>query len=309
MFRFFSIRIFWIQAHLTQASCIRAISVHALLSLMLLSTSAGAQNHNSMDSKRIISAGGSITEIVHALGLLDRLVAVDTSSLYPNEVSSLPKVGYFRSLGAEGLMSLNPDLIVAARGAGPPEVLDQIGNLGVEIKLFEQSIYTLDSWQQLIHEMGAYFEREEQASKLVQEVRDSLDKVAEHRQYTSGKLNAISLMSLGQRGPVAAGKNTVPDLLMNLAGVNNLAADLEGFKPFSTELLARQKLDLILVPSHVVGNMGGKDAICGNQAIAMATAESGCNVHIMDGLLLLGFGSRLHLAVEEVMGQANQVSQ
>ena len=52
---------------------------------------------------RIISAGGSITEILFALDLGDHLVGVDTSSLYPEEAIELPKVGYFRSMGAEGL--------------------------------------------------------------------------------------------------------------------------------------------------------------------------------------------------------------
>lgn len=240
---------------------------------------------------------------MYALGLSNNLVAVDTSSLFPPETVQLPKVGYFRSLSAEGVMSLNPDLIVAARGAGPEQVLQQVKTLGVELKQFEQSSYTLASWQRLIEQMGAYFEREKEASDLVQTVHSRIEELSKTRSFAEGSLNAIALLSVGQRGPVLGGKNTVPDLLMNLAGINNLASQLDGFKPFSPELLAKQRVDLILVPSHVADSMGGADSICKNQAIAMAVNDK-CNVQIIDGLLLLGFGSRLHVALEKVMQSA-----
>ena len=62
---------------------------------------------------RIVSVGGSTTEIVYALGAADRLVGVDTTSLYPSSADALPDVGYVRQLSAEGLLSLRPDLILA----------------------------------------------------------------------------------------------------------------------------------------------------------------------------------------------------
>src|SRR3546814_8965875 len=44
----------------------------------------------------IVSVGGAVTEIVYALGQQDRLLAVDTTSLYPAETAALPNVGYMR---------------------------------------------------------------------------------------------------------------------------------------------------------------------------------------------------------------------
>lgn len=255
---------------------------------------------------RIISAGGSITEVMYALDLEENLIAIDSSSLYPPNAQKLPSVGYFRRLGSEGLMSLNPNLLVAARGAGPDQVLEQIKELGVEVKLFTQSTYTLASWKMLITEIGNYFGRQEKAQELVKQVTKKLASLSYGRQYEDRGLNAIALLSLGQRGPMAAGKNTVPDLLLELAGINNLASSLDGYKPFSTELFAKSKLDLILVPSHIAESLGGKDAICATVLVQLAMPEQ-CNVHIMDGLLLMGFGARIDQAVEEVINQANQL--
>jgi len=58
---------------------------------------------------RVVSLGGSVTEVVYALGAGDRLVAVDISSLYPQAAQTLPKVGYYRDVSVEGIASLRPD--------------------------------------------------------------------------------------------------------------------------------------------------------------------------------------------------------
>ena len=66
---------------------------------------------------RIVSLGGAATEILYALGCGDRIVAVDVTSRYPAATREKPNVGYYRSLSAEGVLALNPDLIVATDGA------------------------------------------------------------------------------------------------------------------------------------------------------------------------------------------------
>ena len=284
----------WINRHFT-----------LLLFAILVGTAPAVNSaENRKAPQRIVSAGGSVTEIMFALGLEDQVIAVDSTSLYPPAANELPKVGYFRSLAAEGLLSLNPDLIIGARGTGPEQVLTQVQSLGVDVKLFTQPGYTLSSWQALVKEIGEYFNRSREAGALVHRVVEKLDSLNTQRTYQDRKLNAITLLSIGQRGPVAAGRETVPDLLMQLAGINNLAGELNGYKPFSTELLASQKLDLILIPSHVAASLGGSEVICQNTVIRIATSEN-CSVHIMDGLLLMGLGSRVDVAVAELIDQAN----
>ena len=66
----------------------------------------------SADTGRVISVGGSVTEIVYALGAGSKLVAVDQTSLHPPEAQDLPDVGYLRALSAEPILSLAPDLVL-----------------------------------------------------------------------------------------------------------------------------------------------------------------------------------------------------
>jgi iron complex transport system substrate-binding protein len=76
---------------------------------------------------RIVSIGGAITEILYALGAEDRIVAVDTTSLYPPKaMTDKPNVGYMRQLSAEGVVGLDPQLVLAIAGAGPKETIDVI---------------------------------------------------------------------------------------------------------------------------------------------------------------------------------------
>ncbi|TIV30432.1 MAG: hemin ABC transporter substrate-binding protein, partial [Mesorhizobium sp.] len=56
------------------------------------------------DTSRIASIGGSITEILYALGEEGRLVARDSTSTYPEAAAKLPDVGYMRALSPEGVL-------------------------------------------------------------------------------------------------------------------------------------------------------------------------------------------------------------
>lgn len=247
--------------------------------------------------KRIVSAGGSITEILYAFGLADQIIAVDSSSYYPIEAQQKTKVGYFRSLSAEGVLALRPTLVAAANGAGPDEVLAQIDQAGIEIKVFRQEIYTIETWQNYMMEIGQYFGLTEKANSIVNRVMHNLRAINHSNKATQQKRNAIFIMNIGDRGPLAAGKNTVPDMLLSLANYNNLAADINSYKPFSTEKLIALKPDLIVMPSHVVKRMGGKEKVCNNHVIKMTTQHNGCDILVMDALLALGFGTRIDEAV------------
>ena len=89
--------------------------------------------------QRIVAIGGSLTEIVYALGQQDRLIARDTTSVFPREALKLPDVGYMRALSPEGVLSVDPDLILTLEGAGPPEAMDVIRSASVPVVTVPES--------------------------------------------------------------------------------------------------------------------------------------------------------------------------
>ena len=86
---------------------------------------------------RIITAGGSITEIVFALGRGDWVIATDSTSMFPQEAASLTKLGYFRQLSTEGVLAQQPTMLLGAEAAGPSVALEQIAHAGVDVTTFD----------------------------------------------------------------------------------------------------------------------------------------------------------------------------
>ena len=86
---------------------------------------------------RIVTIGGSVTEIVYALDYGDKIIATDLSSTIPNDATKLPQVGYVRSITTEGILSMMPSLILATSDIGPPNVLNQLREVGIRLKIFD----------------------------------------------------------------------------------------------------------------------------------------------------------------------------
>ena len=63
---------------------------------------------------RIVSLAPSNTELAYALGLGDKVVGVDDNSNYPADVSKKDKVGGYSSTNLEKIVSLSPDVVLAA---------------------------------------------------------------------------------------------------------------------------------------------------------------------------------------------------
>ena len=66
--------------------------------------------------KRIVSLAPNVTEILYALGLGDRVVAVTRYCNYPAAAEAKPKIGGLIDPDIERIKALSPDLIVAFRG-------------------------------------------------------------------------------------------------------------------------------------------------------------------------------------------------
>lgn len=77
-------------------------------------------------AERIVVAGGSLTELIYAMGAGELVVGVDETTSYPPETAKLPHIGYWKQLSSEGILSLRPDSVITWQDAGPQIVLDQL---------------------------------------------------------------------------------------------------------------------------------------------------------------------------------------
>src|SRR4026208_2007802 len=91
------------------------------------------------DPARIVSIGGAITEILYALGFEDRRAGAAPTSRYPAAARDKPNVGYMRQLSAEGVLGLNPSLVLAVQGSGPKETMDVLEAAKVPLVLVPET--------------------------------------------------------------------------------------------------------------------------------------------------------------------------
>ena len=125
---------------------------------------------------RIVSIGGSVTEIIYALGEEDRLVARDTTSVYPNMALKLPDVGYIRALAAEGVLSVRPTTIITEDGAGPPETISVLQEAAIPMITIPDG-YTKSGILAKILAVGVALNVPEKAHVLARKVETDLDRV------------------------------------------------------------------------------------------------------------------------------------
>lgn len=264
---------------------------------------AAAQQRPADPGADVLSIGGSVTEIVVALGQEERLRARDATSTYPPRVRSLPDVGYMRALSPEGVLSVGAGLILAQEGAGPPATLDVIRAAGVTY-VEAPDARDAEGVSRKIEIVGEALGARERAAELAAEVREALDKAVAEAAVRAGDEPKRVLFVLSTQGGriMAAGAGTPAETMITMAGGVNAAAGFQGYKPISDEAVGQAAPDVLLIMEDAGGRVADDDALFAMPAIQLTPAGRDRSAIRIDGLLLLGFGPRIAEAVQTLSG-------
>ncbi|MBK0326880.1 ABC transporter substrate-binding protein [Rhodobacteraceae bacterium F11138] len=246
--------------------------------------------------QRIVSLGGSVTEIVYALDQQDRLVARDTTSNYPAAAQDLPDVGYIRRLSPEGLLSVEPDLILAEDGAGPPETLDLLRASRIPLISVPMG-FDRDAVKAKITAVAEALGVPARGAELAQRVTEEIDLAT--RQELSGQ-RVLFILTLQDGRVLASGTNTAADGIMSLAGAVNAVEGFEGYKLLTDEAILTAAPDVILMMQSEGARAVSDETLFSQPAIAATPAGQNRAVLRMDGMFLLGFSVRTGQAVTEL---------
>lgn len=252
------------------------------------------------DPSRIVAVGGSVTEVIYALGGEKNLVATDSTSLFPEAAQKTPKVGYMRQLSAEGVLSLRPTVVITTTAAGPEAALRQIADAGVAVLVLSDD-YSFDAVIAKIEGIGRALGLDKAAADLVAKVRADMADVAARIAQSKTKPRALSFLTFGQGGaPQAAGRMTAADGIIKLAGGVNVFDAWSGYKPMTPEATVAAAPEVIMVGTQTITAIGGVDKILADPALALTPAAKSKRVASADALMLLGFGPRTPEAVRIV---------
>jgi iron complex transport system substrate-binding protein len=243
-------------------------------------------------NRRVVAVGGAVTEIVYALGLQDRLLAVDSTSVHPAETVDLPNVGYMRQLSAEPIIALGPELVLAIEDSGPDTALDQLRDAGVSVVIVPDS-HTPKGVLEKIDLIAAALGAEAAGEALHRKVAAELSAVEEAYAAVPERPRVLFLLTISKsRTPVAAGRDTSAAGIIEMAGGVNAVDAFESYKPLSPEAAVAAAPEVLLITPRSLELLGGMEGLLEIPEIALTPAGKAGRVVALDGLLLLGFGPR-----------------
>lgn len=197
---------------------------------------------------RIVSTAPSNTEILFALGLGERVVAVSDWCDYPPAARDLPKIGDIFPVNVEKVLSFRPDLVLAHEFSGRESVL-KLEELGLPVLAFKPDSFT-DILESIIL-IGRATGRTAAAGELVGRLRGILEEVeaASRHGVEAGKRRLkVYAGEIGGELLWAAGPGSFLDQAIALAGGENIAGELA--KPWgqmNMEIILEKDPDVILL--------------------------------------------------------------
>ncbi|ESY57551.1 MULTISPECIES: hemin ABC transporter substrate-binding protein [unclassified Mesorhizobium] len=280
-------------------SLFRTLAVAMGLSLFIAAPVPASENVAVLaDTSRIVAIGGSITEIVYALGEEGHLVARDSTSRYPAAAVALPDVGYMRQLSPEGVLSVNPSGILALHGSGPKEAVDVLKKSSVPF-IDVPEHYSHDGILEKIRIVGKALGVDAKAETLVAET-DAKLKAAEKQTASIKQRKRILFVLSIQGGKIlAAGTDTAGDGIIKLAGAVNAVEGFSGYKQMSDEAIVTARPDVILAMKNA-GPPIAEAELFAIPSITSTPAGEGRKLTLMDGSYLLGFGPRTADAIHDL---------
>lgn len=241
--------------------------------------------------KRVITIGGALTEIVYALSAETLLVGNDTTSYFPEEAETLPKVGYQRALSAEGILSLRPDLVILTNEAGPPVVIKQL--VAAKVKMLQlKAGRSVDDIIVAISRIGKALGRTKQANQLINEIQVMQKQLVHTTEVQTKKPKVLMVHQHTGSAPIAAGTDTAADSIIRLSGGVNIVNEFSGYKPLTPEAAIAFAPDIIIIAVPKASQVTNKSQLIHHSALAQTPAAKNGHVYVIDALQLLGFGPR-----------------
>ena len=266
-------------------------------------TDASGEEVTITDISRVVVLTGDIAEIVFALGLGDNVTAVDTGATYPPEAVMKPKIGYARALSAEGILAMQPTLVIGSTSAGPPPVLEQIGQTGVPVLILETEP-TIAGASEKIRLVAAALGVPGKGIEVAEAMESDVEDAKELASTAAGDPpTAVFLYLRGLDTVLLAGSADLSADMFDAAGAvsGGVKAGIAHFVPLTAEALVTASPDYIVVFETGIQTVGGVDGLLQIPGVSETPAGKNRDVIVFDGLFFSGGGPRTGEALRELV--------
>ena len=226
---------------------------------------------------RIVVLDSAVVEMVYLLGGEDKLVGIaklERSKIWPEEkTEKVESVGTFINPSLEKIIALKPDLVIESFHSSDAIDKSLTSNNIEIIKIQANSIEDIfKNFQKVAKILG----KEKEAEKIIVEKRQKIEEIK--KIDTTEKKGLFILAPTPMR---VFGKGTLPNDIMEMLNIKNIAAGMQGMSPTLTpEYIIKENPDIILTfvkdPQEIVkANPQIKDisAIKNNKFVVLETGQ------------------------------------
>jgi iron complex transport system substrate-binding protein len=207
----------------------------------------------------VVSLAPSITEILFAVGLGDKVVGVTEHSDYPEGAKAKPQVGRYFAASLESIVEKDPDLILTD---GYDPVIEQIKELGIPMLVFQPT--GIAGIFQDIRLVGQVMNVEDRAGELVDSLQQRMDTVAELAATATTKPTVFyEIDATDPTKPWTSGPGSFADTMISLAGGQNIVKEGGAWLQINLEKLLSADPDIVILgdypyvtPEQVKGRAG-----------------------------------------------------
>lgn len=266
--------------------------------VIALVLSAHAQAFQSKETS-IITAGGTITEIVYELGFGSAIVATDITSTFPASMQQLPSIGYRNQIKAEGILALGPDLLLMETGYLNADVVAQLRSAGLKIHQFDKPT-DLSGTYRIIRDLADFLGVPEKGKALTNQLDEDIQALDAYTAELSKKPKMAFVMARGLENVFVAGEDTFAESLLQMAAIESVGKGFTDFIPLTPEALVAMNPEYLLFFESSLQSIGGKEAVKNIRGVEQTIAYDQDGILAFDGLYLSGFGPRVAKAALEL---------
>ena len=261
--------------------------------------------------ERIVSTIPSITEDLVVLGLLNKIVGVDSYSNYPPVINDLRRNGSIADVGGpwtldiEKIISLRPDIVFMCRGVKPQETqfAPKLEERGVKtfFLICDAAKNQYDVYTDL-RLLALATGKENYVDPIIENIQKTINNVTIIlAKYNLTKPKVLVLLGPPSWGLWSAGGDTFINWVISTAGGNNIASKYSGWPQLDKEFILSQNPDIIIITVHGLDPKSVIDEILKDPVLKETKAVKNNRIFVISGETgdaLLRPGPRIGVVIE-----------
>ena len=255
--------------------------------------------------ERVVVLANGVAEIMVALNAKSIVVGRDISST-ADSLSEIPIVTSGHQVISEKVIALEPDLVIIDASTGPKAAIDQIRSAKIKVVQTPES-WSLEDIPSKVLAVGSAIGAPGAAQLLINELinQSSVNQVSGKPRIAFLYLRGTSTVYL-----IGGPGSGADSLIKAIGGVDVGAENLpRAFNTLTAESLANLNPDVLLVMTKGLESVGGIDGLIKLPGIAQTEAGKRKAIIDVDDSLMLSFGPRSYLLLNELTKSVEKVTQ